>query len=74
MEEPELVTLIPEEEPEELPPPRSEMTKRLVINIVTVICLKVATGIAIKNLSKTIREFDVLYPEHLERIRWKDRT
>lgn len=72
MEEPELVTLIPEEEEEAPPPPPSDLGRKLVIQIVTVICLKVATGIAVRNMAKTIREFDVLYPEHLDRIRWKD--
>lgn len=72
MEDPELVTLLPEDEPEAPPPPPPELGRKLVIQIVTVVVLKVATGIAIKNLSKTIREFDALYPEHLSRINWKD--
>jgi Holliday junction resolvasome RuvABC DNA-binding subunit len=70
LEEPELITLIPEEEPEELPTV-PKLGKRLAVQIVTVICLKVATGIAIKNMAKTIREMDLLYPEHLDRIRWR---
>jgi len=72
MDEPELVTLLPEEEEEPPKPPPSDLGRRLLIQAVTVICLKVATGIAIRNLSKTIKEFDILYPEHFERIRWKD--
>jgi hypothetical protein len=74
MEDPELITLIPEEEEEQLPPPPPELGRKLVIQLVTVVVLKVATGIAIKNLVKTIREFDVLYPEHLDRINWKDQS
>lgn len=71
MEEPELVTLIPEEEPEETPP-ASKLGKRLVIQIVVVVCLKVATGIVLKNMTKTVQEMDLLYPESVSRIRWKD--
>jgi hypothetical protein len=72
MEDPELVTLIPEEEPDPPPPPPRNLGRKLVIQFVTVAILKVATGIAIKNLAKTIREFDILYPEHLDRINWKE--
>lgn len=72
MEKPKLVTLIPEEEPEEVPPQPPELGRKLAIQIVAVICLKVATGLAIRSLTKTIREFDVLYPEHLDKIKWKD--
>ena len=72
MEDPELVTLLPEEEEEPPPPTPDVLGKRLVVQIITVICLKVATGIAIRNLSKTVRDFDIHYPEHLSRIRWKD--
>lgn len=73
MEDPELVTLIPEEE-EDVPPPPADLSRKLVIQIVTVICLKVATGLAIKSLTKTIKDFDVMYPEHLAHIRWKDQS
>lgn len=72
VEPPKLVTLIPEEDEEETPPPPRELGRKLILQIITIVCLKVATGIAIRNLSKTIREIDVLYPEHLNRIRWKD--
>jgi hypothetical protein len=72
MEDPELITLLPEEEEDPPPPPPSDLGRKLAIQIVTVLLLKVATGIAIKSLTKTIREFDVLYPEHFENIRWKD--
>jgi hypothetical protein len=71
LEEPELIELIPEEEPEEVPS-NVKLRKRLVLQIVTVIVLKVATGIAIRNFSKTVREIDILYPESFERIRWTD--
>ena len=69
MEDPKLVTLIPEEETEE-PPPPSRMTKQLIGQIVVVVCLKVATGLAIRNLTRTIREMDVLYPESLSKVNW----
>jgi hypothetical protein len=72
VEDPELVTLLPEEEEEPPPPPPQDLGRKLVIQIVAVVVLKVATGIAIKSLAKTIREFDVLYPEHLSHINWKD--
>jgi hypothetical protein len=72
LEEPELVELLPEEEEEPPPTPPTDLGRRLAIQIVTVVVLKVATGLAIKSLTKTIREFDVLYPEHFERIRWKE--
>jgi hypothetical protein len=71
MDDPELVTLIPEEEPEEKPPVE-ELGRKLVIQIVAVVCLKVATGLAIRSLVKTIREIDVLYPESLNKVNWKD--
>jgi hypothetical protein len=71
VEDPELVTLVPEEEPEELPPSSHELGRRLAVQVVAVIFLKVATGIAIKNLTRTIRQIDVLYPETLDRINWK---
>lgn len=71
MEDPELVELIPEEEEPSVSPP-ADLGRKLIIQLVTVICLKVATGIAVKSLAKTIKEFDILYPEHLEKIRWKE--
>jgi hypothetical protein len=72
MEDPTLVTLVPEEEPEQPPPPAEDLGRKLVVQIVALVCLKVATGIVIRSLSRTIRDFDVLYPEHLNRIRWRD--
>lgn len=72
MDDPELVTLLPEAEEKPPPPPPQDLGRKLVIQIVAVVVLKVATGIAIKSLAKTIREFDVLYPEHLDRVNWKD--
>ena len=74
MEEPELVTLLPEEEPDPPPPPPQDLGRKLVVQLVTVIVLKVATGIAIKGLFKTVRDFDIYYPEHLDRIKWKEPT
>jgi hypothetical protein len=74
MEDPELVTLISEDEPEPPPPSPPELGRKLVIQLITVVILKVATGIAIKNLAKTIRDFDVIYPEHLDKIKWKDQS
>lgn len=74
MEDPELITLIPEEEPEAPPLPPKDLGRKLVVQMVTVLVLKVATGLAIKGLIKTIREFDVLYPEHLTNIQWKDQS
>jgi len=71
VQDPELVTLLPEEEEETPKPPPSDLGRRLVIQTVTLICLKVATGIVIRNMAKTIREFDILYPEHFERVNWK---
>ena len=72
MEEPKLVTLIPEEEEEPPPPPPEVMVRKIVIQITAVICLKVATGLAIRALARSIKDFDILYPEHLDRINWKD--
>lgn len=74
MEDPELVTLIPEdeEEPDYPAPPAPDLARRLAIQLVVVVCLKVATGFAIKALVKTVRDFDVLYPEHLDRVQWKE--
>jgi hypothetical protein len=71
MEEPELVTLIPEEDSEGASQ-SPEIGRKLLTQIVVVVVLKVATGIAIRKLADTIREFDVLYPEHLNRVRWRD--
>lgn len=71
MEEPDLVTLIPEEE-EPPPPPANILGRKIAMQIVAVICLKVATGIAIKSLAKSIRDFDILYPEHFDKINWKE--
>ena len=77
MEDPELITLISDEEIEKQPqldpsPTAAELSKRLLGQIVLIACLKVATGFAVRGLAKTIRDFDVLYPEHLSRIQWKD--
>lgn len=72
MEEPELVTLLPEEEEPPPAPPANVLARRIAIQAVTIVCLKVATGIAIRALVKSIKDFDILYPEHLERINWKD--
>jgi hypothetical protein len=72
MDDPELVTLLDEDEPEPPPPPPPELGRKLIIQLVTVVILKVATGIAIRGLVKTVREFDVLYPEHLDKVNWKD--
>lgn len=71
MQDPELVTLLPEEEEETPNPPPSDLGRRLVIQTVTLICLKVATGIVIRSMVKTMKEFDILYPEHFERVNWK---
>lgn len=71
LEEPELITLIPEEEPEE-PPPPPKLGAKIVVNLIVIAGLKVATGFAVRSLVKNIRQFDILYPEHLDRIRWKD--
>jgi hypothetical protein len=71
MEPPELVTLIPEEEPENHSP-GSDLRKKLLVQVVVVVALKVATGIAIRKLTNTIRELDVLYPEHLNRVNWRE--
>lgn len=72
LEDPELVTLIPEEESEEEPPSPEHLGRKIAINILVIATLKVATGLAVKALAKNIRQFDILYPEHLSRIRWKD--
>lgn len=71
LEEPELVELINEEEPDDIPPPPSYLGKKIVVQIVVVACLKVATGLAIRALFKSVRDFEVLYPERLDRINWK---
>lgn len=70
LEEPELVELI-DEEPDDIPPPPLHLGRRIVIQAVTVACLKVATGLAIRALVKSIRDFEVLYPENLDRVKWK---
>lgn len=70
LEEPKLVTLI-DEEPEDIPPPPSHLGRKIVLQVVTVACLKVATGLAIKALVKSIRDFEVLYPESFDRINWR---
>lgn len=71
LEDPELVELIPEEEQDEVSS-NSKLRKRLVLQIITVITLKVATGIAVRNFAKTVKELDILYPESFEKIRWTD--
>lgn len=70
MEDPELVTLIPDEEKEEEKPPPSHLIRKMAMQFTLVLCLKVATGFAVRSLSKTIKEFDILYPESLSRIDW----
>lgn len=71
LEEPELVTLIPEEE-EEAPPPPRQLGTKIIVNLVVIAGLKVALGFAVRNLAKNIKQFDILYPEHLDRINWRD--
>lgn len=71
LEEPELVTLIPEEE-EETPPPPRQLGTKIIVNLVVIAGLKVALGFAVRNLAKNIKQFDILYPEHLDRINWRD--
>lgn len=72
LEEPELVTLIPEEEEEEPPPSVSKLHTKIVVNLVVIAGLKIATGFAVRSLVRNIRSIDLLYPEHLDRINWKD--
>jgi len=72
MDDPELVILVPEEEEEPPPPPPDVLARRIVYQIATIILLKAATGIAIRKLSKSIYDFDVLYPEALSKINWKE--
>lgn len=59
MEPPELVTLLPEEDEEtaEEQPFWDPPFRRVVVNLVIVLGLKVATGIALKRLSKSVREY-----------------
>lgn len=71
LEEPELVELLDEEPEEQLPPPPAYLGKKIVVQLTVVLCLKVATGLAIRGLVKSIREFEVLYPENLDRIKWR---
>jgi hypothetical protein len=71
MDDPELVELLPEEEEPPPPPPQHILARRIAYQLITVICLKVATGIVIRNLAKNIREFDILYPESLKDVDWK---
>ena len=72
LEEPELVTLIPEEEEESPQPPPKQLGAKIVVNLVVIAGLKVALGFAVRSLAKNIRQFDILYPEHLDRVDWKD--
>ena len=72
LEEPELVTLIPEEEEEPPPPSAGKLHAKIVVNLVVIAGLKIATGFAIRRLVKNVRSIDLLYPEHLDRINWKD--
>jgi hypothetical protein len=72
IEEPELVTLIPEEEEDEPPPSVTKLHTKIVVNLVLIAGLKIATGFAIRRLVKDVRKIDLLYPEHLDRINWKD--
>lgn len=72
IEEPELVTLLPEEDEEEPPPSVTKLHTKIVINLLVIAGLKVATGFAVRRLVKNIRSVDLLYPEHLDRINWKD--
>jgi len=59
MEPPKLVTLIPEEEEEviEEEPFWDPPFRRVVINLVIVLGLKVATGIAIRQLVKSVKSY-----------------
>lgn len=70
LEEPELVELI-DEEPEDIPLPPANLGKKIVVQVVVVACLKVATGLAIRALVKSIRDFEVLYPENFDRVNWR---
>lgn len=72
MKPPRLVTLLPEEEDEPPKKTRAVTGRKLMVQIASVIVLKVATGIAIRNLMNTVREIDILYPEHLDKIKWKE--
>lgn len=74
MKPPKLVTLLPEEEEDAPQPPKTPtyIGAKLVMQIASVVVLKVATGIAIRNLTRTIREMDILYPEHLSKVNWKE--
>jgi hypothetical protein len=61
LEEPELVTLLPEEEPQ--PPPVSEefmVVRELVIDVAVLIALKVGMVFATRKLVKTVRKLNKL--------------
>jgi hypothetical protein len=72
LEDPELVTLLDEEDEEDRPPSVGKLHAKIVMNIFLIAGLKVATGFAVRRLVKNIRSIDLLYPEHLDRINWKD--
>lgn len=72
LEDPELVTLIPEEEEKPPPPSVGKLHAKIVVNLVVIAGLKIATGFAVRRLVKSVRTIDLLYPEHLDRINWKD--
>lgn len=63
IEPPELVTLLPEDEdePEEGTIFWDPQTRRVVFNVVTVVALKIAMGIAVRRLAKSLREFGSSY-------------
>jgi hypothetical protein len=61
LEEPELVTLLPEEEPQ--PPPISEeleVVRDLVIEVVILIGLKIGMVLVTRKLVRTVRKLDKL--------------
>lgn len=72
LEEPELVTLLPEEEEEPPPPQPKQLMTKIAVNLVVIVGLKVALGFSVRSLAKNIKQVDILYPEHLDRVAWKD--
>ncbi|QAY17158.1 hypothetical protein SEA_MADAMATO_40 [Streptomyces phage Madamato] len=64
MEPPELVTLLPEDEESvevEEEPFWTPQFRRVVINLVVVVGLKIASGIAMKNLAKSVKDYPKPY-------------